>query len=261
MSSYVGFFSNLSIRSQLPCPSFRHRSSAVVVYVLTGVSLYAGCEELIHLPSIPRRRRSRSVRRSSRSYLFFVRREASSRRSTSSAETNVSEMALETVTGSKDEACLTKDFRGCARGATSRSACLRRRRARVPRFASPTVQSRARSLLTALNFLFEIPKILDTAKMQSAASSMARMTRTLSTARHSPVCDSDNSEWCSRRCRRAHQREACKRSLWSLSDEEVVAARVKEGSGSSTSRCRAALQREPQRVSCAWTPSSTSSRV
>ncbi len=111
------------------------------------------------------------------------------------AETNVSEMFLETITGSnsKDETtCLTKDFLAVSeelpRGPLACEKDELVYRVRIINCGS------GKLTLTALNFLFEIPKIMngEDAERRLFDGEQKRTQRLRSIS----VCDMNNTDWC-----------------------------------------------------------------
>lgn len=185
----------------------------IVVYVFM-FSLYAGCNNsplLEHSPSS-----TISVSGSidptssleeggikSKEYVF--------------AETNVSDMSLETVTGSKDEACLTKDFMAVREGLPQ--GPLECGEDGLVYQVRITNCSLGKLTLTALNFLFEIPKISNSEDAEHRLfDGEEKRTHRLHDIR---VCDSDNSEWCRDAVVERISEKRAKVSV-SLNNEEVV---------------------------------------
>lgn len=191
-----------------------------LVFILTGVQ-YSGCEDpsppehshrsfistIESFPSLPEEGGVKS-----KEYIF--------------GEINVSEMALETVTGSKDEACLTKDFVAVPeiqhRGPLACGEEGLVYRVRITNCGSGTLT------LTGFNFLFEIPKIMDNedAERRLFDGDMTRMYR----LRDIRLCNTDNSEWCWDATVERISEKSAKISVV-LSDEEVIALESKKDQG------------------------------
>lgn len=133
------------------------------------------------------------------------------------AETNVSEMSLETVTGSKDEACLTKDFMAVREGLPQ--GPLECGEDGLVYQVRITNCSTDKLTLTALNFLFEIPKISNGEDAEHRLfDGEEKRTHRLHDIR---VCDNDNPEWCRDAVVERISEKSAKISV-SLNDEEVV---------------------------------------
>lgn len=132
-------------------------------------------------------------------------------------ETNMQEMTLETITGSEGEACLTKDFMAVPeplpRGPLACGEDGLVYRVRI------TNCSPGKLTLTALNFLFEIPKILNGEDAEHRLFDGEDLrTHRLQDIR---VSDKDNAEWFRNATVERINEKSAKISV-ALNDEEVV---------------------------------------
>lgn len=131
--------------------------------------------------------------------------------------TNVSEMALETILGSENEACFTKDFVAVPevqhRGPLACGEDGLVYRVRITNCGS------GKLILTALNFLFEIHKITNGEDAEHRLFD-GDATRTYR-LRNIRVCDMDNAEWCRNADVQRINEKSAKISV-TLNDEEAV---------------------------------------